>query len=79
MRLRYDDAYKARQWPKEHWGAALFLLGVLAVLVAVLVALEVLSEAAGVAGFVASVVYVVLTTWRYTRGGQSEGEGPGVR
>lgn len=76
MKLKFNDAEKAKMWPKEHWHVALFGLGVLAFLSAVLVELHILSERAAVAAYAASVVYVVLTTWQYTRGDNRKDKGP---
>lgn len=76
MKWRFNDAEKARLWPKEHWHVALYGLGVLAFVTAVLVELHVLTERAAVAAFLASVVYVLLTTWQYTRGDNGGKKGP---
>jgi hypothetical protein len=76
MKLKYNDAYKAAMWPKEHRDVAVFAVLVLGFLTVVLVDLHVMSVRAATAAFVASVVYVAITTWQFTHSKQKPPGGP---
>lgn len=62
----YNDKKRAVLWAKEHWHVAGFACGCIVVAAAVLVDLNVLSVRAAIASTVASIVYVLLTTWNFT-------------
>ena len=63
----HNDREKAAMWTQEHRHVAAYGCAVLLFLDAVVVHLNLLSERAGFAAGAASVVYVALMTWLYTR------------
>lgn len=64
-----NDRARAVTWAREHWHVALFVCAAIPVGAALLVYLHVLTERAAWAAAAGSVVYVLLTTWLYTRPG----------
>jgi Uri superfamily endonuclease len=54
-------------WAKEHWHVAFFACACLPVVGAVLVELGVVTVRCAVAAVLASIAYVLLTTWDFTR------------
>lgn len=76
MKIDWHDAHKAKTWAREHWHVAIFGLAVLGLVTLALVSFHVLSERAGWAAFLASVVFVIWTTWDYTRPGKEDPPAP---
>jgi hypothetical protein len=62
----HNDKKRAVIWAREHWHVALFVCACLPVLGAVLVDLHVVTVRGAVAAVVAAVVYVLVTTWKFT-------------
>lgn len=62
-----DDRHLAVMWAREHWHLAIFACACLPIIAAFLVYVDVVSERAAWAATAAGIVYILLTTWLYTR------------
>ncbi|WUR13813.1 hypothetical protein E7V67_001525 [[Empedobacter] haloabium] len=73
-----NDGDKAALWPALHWQLAGIVCAVVVLLALILGYFDALSAAAALAAAVLGIGYVLLLTWRYTRGSKTDANSAGV-